>query len=215
MRRDINEPIIEKKAAAFFLYIAIIQAIFLKFPYSAGVMTGKTEKPAPVRLPRANKPIAPVDNRIDWRILEVLQRQGRISIVELAERVGLSKTPCAERVRKLESRQVVRGYQAVIDPAAVGAGHVAMVQVVMARTNADSLEQFNAAVRQVPQVQCCFMIAGDFDYLMKIRTRDIDEYRALMRDVIANLPFVQQTHTYVVMESVKDSSELPLAGLTA
>ncbi len=161
------------------------------------------------------RPVNGIDNRIDWKILDELQRNAKISIVELAEKVGLSKSPCAERVKKLEARGVLRGYQAILDANAVGAGHVAMVQVVMARTNADSLEQFNEAVRRVPQVQCCFMIAGDFDYLMKIRTRDIDEYRRLMSEVIANLPFVQQTHTYVVMESVKDSSDLPLSGLSA
>ncbi len=150
-------------------------------------------------------------DRIDRRILVELQRNGRISIVDLAERVGLSKTPCADRVRKLESRGVVRGYHAELEPAALEAGHIAMVQVVMTRTTADALERFNEAVRQVPQVQCCHMIAGDFDYLLKIRTRDIDEYRGLMGDVIANLPGVQQTHSYVVMESVKDSHLLAIA----
>lgn len=151
-----------------------------------------------------------VDDRIDWRILAALQNQGRMSIVELAERVGLSKTPCADRVRKLEARGVLRGYHAEIDPAAVGAAHIAMVQVVMARTTADALDRFNQAVRDVPEVQCCHMIAGGFDYLLKIRTRDIDAYRRLMGDVIANLPGVQQTHSYVVMESVKDTHGLPL-----
>ncbi len=153
-----------------------------------------------------------VTDRIDWRILDALQHNGRMSIVELAERVGLSKTPCADRVRKLEARGVVRGYHADLDPAAVGAAHIAMVQVVMTRTTADALTRFNEAVRLVPQVQCCHMIAGGFDYLLKIRTRDIDEYRKLMGDVIANLPGVQQTHSYVVMETVKDSGALALRG---
>lgn len=151
-----------------------------------------------------------VSDRIDWRILQELQNNARISIVELAERVGLSKTPCAERVRKLEARGVIQGYQAVIEPEAVSAAHIAMVQVVMARTNADSLDRFNEAVKDIPQVQCCFMIAGGFDYLLKIRTKDIQAYRQLMSEVIANLPGVQQTHSYVVMESVKDSSTLAL-----
>lgn len=150
------------------------------------------------------------NNRIDWKILQALQRDGRMSIVELAEKVGLSKTPCTERLRKLEARGVLTGYQALINPQAVGQGHIAMVQVVMAKTTADSLGQFNAAVRGIDQIQCCFMIAGGFDYLLKIRTRDIDDYRRLMTDVIAYLPGVQQTHTYVVMESVKDSSALQL-----
>lgn len=155
----------------------------------------------------------PETNRIDWKILQALQRDGRMSIVELAEQVGLSKTPCTERLRKLEARGILTGYQALINPQAVGQGHIAMVQVVMAKTTADSLGQFNAAVRGIDQIQCCFMIAGGFDYLLKIRTRDIDDYRRLMTDVIAHLPGVQQTHTYVVMESVKDSSALQLGSV--
>jgi len=149
-------------------------------------------------------------DRIDWKILRALQRDGRMSMVDLAEEVGLSKTPCTERVRKLETRGILTGYQALINAQAVGQSHIAMVQVVMARTTADSLDRFNEAVRGVEQIQCCYMIAGGFDYLLKIRTRDIDEYRRLMSDVIAHLPGVQQTHTYVVMESVKDSSALHL-----
>ncbi|MGH1357711.1 MAG: Lrp/AsnC ligand binding domain-containing protein [Burkholderiaceae bacterium] len=161
-----------------------------------------------MNIPTADEPT--ISNRIDWRILHELQLNARMSIVELAERVGLSKTPCAERVRKLEARGVLQGYQAIISPEAVGAAHIAMVQVVMARTNADSLDQFNAAVKDIPEVQCCFMIAGGFDYLMKIRTRNIQAYRQLMSEIIANLPGVQQTHSYVVMESVKDSSAVAL-----
>lgn len=154
-----------------------------------------------------------VTNRIDWKILNELQANARLSIVDLAERVGLSKTPCAERVRKLEARGVLTDYQAVINPQAVDAGHIALVQVLMSKTNAGSLQQFNKAVQAVPEVQCCFMVAGSFDYLLKIRTRDIEQYRSLMGDVIANLPGVQQTHTFVVMESVKDTSALPLKDL--
>jgi len=162
------------------------------------------------------KPNQTVTDRIDWKILQALQSNARMSIVDLADRVGLSKTPCAERVRKLEARGILTGYQALIDPQAVGQGHIAMVQVVMARTTANSLDLFNKAVSRIEQIQCCFMIAGGFDYLLKIRTRDIDDYRRLMTDVIAHLPGVQQTHTYVVMEAVKDSSELQLGdGLPA
>ncbi|MFK7966338.1 MAG: Lrp/AsnC ligand binding domain-containing protein [Burkholderiaceae bacterium] len=164
-------------------------------------------------MPIKSKPVG--TDRIDWKILRALQNNGRMSIVDLAEQVGLSKTPCAERVRKLEANGLITGYQALVDPRAAGQAHIAMVQVVMARTTADSLDQFNKAVRKIKQVQCCFMIAGDFDYLLKIRTRDIDDYRRLMTDVIAHLPGVQQTHTYVVMESVKDTGELLLDGPSA
>ena len=149
-------------------------------------------------------------DRIDRAILRVLQEDARIPMVELARRVNLTKTPCADRVRKLEAAGIIRGYRADLDPAALDAGHVVIVQVVLAGTTADELEAFNAAVRRVPQVQSCHMIAGDFDYLLKVRTRDIAEYRRLLGDVISRLPHVQQTHTYVVMEAVKDANTLPV-----
>jgi Lrp/AsnC family leucine-responsive transcriptional regulator len=150
-------------------------------------------------------------DRIDRRILGVLQQDGRISIVELAARVGLTKTPCAERVRRLERSRVIKGYHAELDPAAVEAGHVVMVEVLLSNTTAQVLRQFDDAVRRIPQIQSCHLIAGDFDYLLKVRTRDIAEYRQLMGEAISELPCVKQTHTYVVLETVKDDMTVPLA----
>lgn len=136
-------------------------------------------------------------------------------MVELAQRVNLTKTPCAERVKRLEKAGVIRGYFAALDPAAVDAGHVVMVQVQLSRTTAADLEAFNEAVSDVPEIQSCMMIAGGFDYLLKVRTRDIAAYRELLGNKISRLPHVLQTHTYVVMEVVKDDVTLSLAGLKA
>ncbi|MBK1665592.1 proline dehydrogenase transcriptional activator [Rhodospirillum rubrum] len=149
-------------------------------------------------------------DRIDRRILRELQADGRLSIVELARRVHLTKTPCAERVHRLEREGVIHGYQARLDPQVLGADHVAFVQVSLKGTTEAELEQFNAAVRGLPEVQSCHMIAGGFDYLLKVRTRDIAEYRYVLGEKISRLPVVQQTHTYVVMESVKDETTLPV-----
>ena len=144
-------------------------------------------------------------DRTDLKILAEIQRDGRISMVELARRVHLTKTPCAERLKRMEQDGVIEGYFARISPKAVGAGHVVMVQVQLRGTTAPELDAFNAAVRRVPQIQSCHMIAGGYDYLLKVRSRDIEDYRLSLGDTISKLPGVQQTHTYVVMETVKDA----------
>lgn len=149
-------------------------------------------------------------DRTDLRILAEIQRDGRISIVELSRRVNLTKTPCAERLKRLEQDGVIAGYFGRIEPRMVDAAHVAMVQVQLRGTTAAELDAFNAAVRRVPQVQSCHMVAGGFDYLLKVRSRDIDDYRKTLGEVISKLPGVLQTHTYVVMETVKDEPTMAL-----
>lgn len=149
-------------------------------------------------------------DRIDQKILSELQADARLSIVELSRRIGLTKTPCAERVRRLEKAGVIRGYHAALDPDAVGAGHIVVVQMLLTSTTEHDLRRFNDAVRRIPEIESCHMIAGDFDYLLKVRTRDINEYRRVMGEQISGLPCVKQTHTYVVMEVVKDEHCLPI-----
>jgi Lrp/AsnC family leucine-responsive transcriptional regulator len=126
----------------------------------------------------------------------------------LARRVGLSKTPCADRVRRLEQSGVIRGYRAELDPVAMDMGHVVIVQVLLSGTTERELRQFNDAVRRIPEIQSCLMIAGDFDYLLKVRTRDIGAFRAALGEKISGLPCVKQTHSYVVMEVVKEETRL-------
>lgn len=146
----------------------------------------------------------------DLRILEEIQKDGRISVVELSRRVNLTKTPCAERLRRLEKSGVVHGYFAQLDPAVLNAGHVVMVQVQLKGTTAAELEAFNLAVGRAPEIQSCHMVAGGYDYLLKVRSKDIDAYRKVLGEVISKLPGVLQTHTYVVMETVKDEVTLPI-----
>lgn len=149
-------------------------------------------------------------DRIDLRILGEIQKNGRITIAELSRRVHLTKTPCAERLRRLEAAGVISGYFARLNPAALEVAHVTMVQVQMRSTTSDELEAFNAAVKRVPEIQSCHMIAGGYDYLLKIRTSSIEAYRQVLGAVISKLPGVLQTHTYVVMETVKDDVTLAL-----
>lgn len=157
---------------------------------------------------------------IDRRILDELQVNGRLSIVELAKRVHLTKTPCSERVRRLERAGIIRDYHAVLDPAKVGLNHVTVVHVSLVRTSDNSLDEFNRAVNGIAEVQSCLMIAGQFDYMLKVRTRDIVHFRELLGEQISKLPGVKQTHSFAVMETVKESDAIrmtakkPLASST-
>ena len=143
-------------------------------------------------------------DRIDKNILAALAREGRLSMAELASQVGLSKTPVQARVRKLEADGIIRGYAAVIDRERIGEGHVAFVQVKLSDTRSSALDAFNRAVQGVPEIEQCHMMAASFDYLLKVRTRDIASYRRVLGERISALPHVAQTSTFVAMETVKD-----------
>jgi Lrp/AsnC family leucine-responsive transcriptional regulator len=143
-------------------------------------------------------------DRMDRSILAALAREGRLSMAELAERVGLSKTPVQARVRRLERDGYIRGYAAIVDRERMGEGHVAFVQVKLSDTRSAALDAFNRAVLSVPEIEQCHMIAAAFDYLLKVRTTDIAAYRRVLGERISALPHVAQTSTYVAMETVKD-----------
>ncbi len=147
---------------------------------------------------------------IDRRILAELQSNGRLPIVELANRVHLTKTPTAERVRRLERTGVIKGYRAELEPELLGAGHVIIVHVTLIQTSDNALELFNRAVHRIPEIQSCYMLAGQFDYMLKVRTSDISHYRNVLGDQIGKLPGVQQTHSYVALEVVKDNATIPV-----
>jgi Lrp/AsnC family transcriptional regulator, leucine-responsive regulatory protein len=141
----------------------------------------------------------------DLRILREIQQDGRMPVVELAERVNLSKSPCLKRLRRLEKDGFIRRYVAELDAKKMAQGYLVYVQVKLANTTRICLEEFNKAVQSVPQIQSCHMVSGGYDYLLKIRTRDMEEYRMMLVDVISGLPSVAQTSTYPVMEEVKDT----------
>lgn len=143
-------------------------------------------------------------DRIDRRILRELMRDGRMTVTALAEKVGLSKSPCQVRLARLIARGTIRGFRAVVDPAALDREHVAFVEVKLKDTSEAALRAFNTRVRDVPEIEQCHMIAGAFDYLLKVRTTDIREYRAVLGEVISTLPHVESTSTHVSMEAVKD-----------
>ena len=143
-------------------------------------------------------------DRIDRAIVAELQRDARLTVTELAARVGLSKTPCQVRKRRLEDEGYILGYTAQVNHGKLGNPHIAFVQVTLSDTRTRALEAFNREIRKIPEIEQCHMIAGAFDYLLKVRTSNMADYRALLGEKISGLPGVTQTSTYVVMEAVKD-----------
>jgi Lrp/AsnC family leucine-responsive transcriptional regulator len=142
----------------------------------------------------------------DRKIVAVLMEDGRITVTDLAQRVGLSKTPCQVRLRKLIDSGVILGFRAVIDPAKLGLDHVAFTEIKLSDTREQALEAFNAGVRRIPEIEECHMIASSFDYLLKVRTADIRRYRIVLGERITSLPQVASTSTFVAMETIKDGS---------
>ena len=149
-------------------------------------------------------------DRSDVHILNVLQAEGRLAVVDLADRIGLSKSPCLKRLRRLEKEGFIKGYRAEIDPIKVRQAHLAYVQITLSSTRLDNLEAFNRAVQDIPEIMSCHMMAGGYDYLLKVRTRNMQDYRIFLGEVIANLPGVDQTSTFPVMEEVKDTQFLTI-----
>ncbi len=146
----------------------------------------------------------------DRNILKILQSEGRITNLQLAERVNLSPTAVHERVKRLTRDGYIEGYSARLNASLLGFGMTVFVEVKLDRTTKDVFEAFARAAIRAPEVMECHMVAGGFDYLVKTRVRDMAAYRAFLSDVLLALPGVRETHTYAVMEEVKVSAGLPI-----
>jgi len=144
-------------------------------------------------------------DQFDQRILEALVADGRMSVTDLAKRVGLSNTPCQVRLKRLIEDGYILGFRAIIDVNKLGRNHVAFTEVKLSDTRENALNAFNVAVRKLQEVEECHMIAGAFDYLLKIRTSDIANYRLVLGEKISSLPFVANTSTFVAMEAIKEN----------
>ena len=143
-------------------------------------------------------------DQLDKKIVAALSSNARLSMAELATKIGLSKSPTQARVKRLEAAGIILGYGARISFEKTGRGHIAFVQVTLNDTRAAALDAFNEAVRATPEIAQCHMIAASFDYLLKVRTKNIAAYRRVLGEVISALPHVAQTSTFVAMETVKE-----------
>jgi len=147
-------------------------------------------------------------DKIDRAILQELQQNGRISNAALSRKVNLSPTPCLERVRKLESRGFIQGYMAILDPTLLESQLLIFVEINLKRTAGDAFKVFRQRILDIPEVLDCHLVSGNFDYLIKARVRDMQEYRSLLGEKILPIPGVEGSRTYVVMEEVKESLRL-------
>lgn len=147
-------------------------------------------------------------DRIDRNILRLLQADGRLSMTDLAAQVGLSVTPCAERVRRLERDGFISGYHAHLNPQALGQGLLVFVQIKLAAKSGALFEEFRRAVRKLPNLLECHLVSGDFDYLIKARIPEINAYRKLLGDQLLALPGASESRSYIVMEEIKETLAL-------
>jgi Lrp/AsnC family leucine-responsive transcriptional regulator len=147
-------------------------------------------------------------DRVDRRLLERLQQDGRTAVSQLAREVNLTVTPTLERVRRLEANGYIEGYFARLNPGKLGLGLLAYVEVSLDRTTPDAFDRFKQVALAHDEVMECHMVAGGFDYLLKIRVTDMESYRRFLGDRLASVRGVQQTHTYFVMEEVKSTQKV-------
>ena len=161
----------------------------------------------------ADGPALPGLDRLDLRILAILQTDGRIANLKLADKVGLSPTAVLARVKSLTQDGYILGYEARLNPLKLGAGMLIFVEVLLDKSALNVFEQFKAAVQVRPEIMECHMVAGGFDYLLKIRCADMNDYRDFAGTVLWKLPGVRETRTYAVMEEVKNSTSLALPGV--
>lgn len=149
-------------------------------------------------------------DRIDKNILTELQLNGRISNIELSKKVGLSPTPCLERVRRLERSGVIESYTAVLNAEAVGATMLVFVEITLEKTAQDVFSDFSKAVKGLDEILECHLVSGSFDYLLKTRVKNMSSYRKLLGETLLKLPSVSASRTYVVMEEVKSNQPIPI-----
>jgi Lrp/AsnC family transcriptional regulator, leucine-responsive regulatory protein len=161
-------------------------------------------------MPNSEERAAWALSKIDRNILRILQRDGRISYTDLAREVGLSVTPCIERVKRLERSGYIQGYTAKLNPDLLNAGLVVFVQIRLNHTSQKNFEEFRRSVLDLEDVQSCYLVSGNYDYLLKARVADMAAYRELLGSRILKLPAVQESTSYVVMEELKETMQLSI-----
>ena len=153
-------------------------------------------------------------DRIDIKILSILQEDARIPITELAEKIGLSVTPCGERIKRLEKEGIILGYHARLDPQALSLALLVFVELKLSTKSGAIFNKFKQEILKLPTVLECHLVSGGFDYLIKARIAQMSDYRTLLGDILLTLPGAQESRSYIVMEEVKEGFALPLEGLS-
>ncbi|NMG44997.1 winged helix-turn-helix transcriptional regulator [Aromatoleum toluvorans] len=148
-------------------------------------------------------------DRIDRKILDLLQKDGRISMTDLAAKIGLSATPCTERVRRLEREGVITGYHAHVNPHALGKNLLVFVEIKLSAKSGEVFDRVKKELSFVPEVMECHLVSGDFDYLVKARITEMGEYRRLLGNILLKLPSAAESRSYVVMEELKETLYVP------
>ena len=151
----------------------------------------------------------PLD-RTDRQILNILQKDGRIAISELASRVNLSTTPCSERVKRLEREGIIMGYHARVNPQLIDRNLLVFLEIKLSAKSGDVFDQVARDLIEIPEVLECHLISGEFDYLVKARLKEMSAYRRLLGDLLKKLPSSASSHSYIVMEEVKESLYLEM-----
>ncbi|WP_077337930.1 leucine-responsive transcriptional regulator Lrp [Pseudocolwellia agarivorans] len=149
-------------------------------------------------------------DRIDKNILYELQKNGRLTNIDLSKQVGLSPTPCLERVKRLEADNFITGYVATLNPQYLDAALLVFVEITLTKTSPDVFNDFSKAVQSLDVIQECHLVSGNFDFLLKTRVKDMSAYRELLGETLLRLPSVSESRTYVVMEEVKANNVLPI-----
>ncbi|MEI7601148.1 MAG: Lrp/AsnC family transcriptional regulator [Aestuariivirga sp.] len=149
-------------------------------------------------------------DEIDLRILRAMQGDGKLTIAEIAERVGLSQSPCSRRIAKLESDGIIRGRQTLLDAKKLGYGTLIIVRIKLQTHDTKMLEAFKKAVRGIPEIQIALLVLGDFDYYLRIMVRDIEHYQQLLQRKLVSLPGVREMQSSVILDVVKDTGSVPI-----
>lgn len=149
-------------------------------------------------------------DKIDLKILKLLQQNARIPMTELAEKVGLSTTPVTERVRRLERENIITGYHAKLNPHAIGQSLMVFVELKLRSKSGNIFEDFRREVTKIPQILECHLVSGEYDYLIKVRLPDMSAYRDMLGSILLQLPAASESRSYVVMEEVKEDAVLNL-----
>lgn len=149
-------------------------------------------------------------DKIDHKILAILQREARISITELATRIGLSPTPVSERVKRMERERIISGYHAHLNPHLLGLRILVFVELRLSKKSSEIFDAVKRELSLVPEVLECHLVAGEFDYLIKARIPDMQDYRGLLGRILLKLPMAIESRSYVVMEEVKESHVLKI-----